>query len=62
MVPPSIAQNPIGINRRDIGRLDREEIRETTGRKRAVAPTFCINEEMMATVLEMIGMILFNIY
>ena len=56
-VPPRIAQKPIGISRRDIGRPERAEIRDTTGRNRAAAPTFCMNDEMMPTVLEMIGMI-----
>ena len=36
-VPPSMAQKPIGISRRDIGSPDRADIRETTGRNRAAA-------------------------
>ena len=55
-VPPRMAQNPMGISRCDMGSPERAEIRDTTGRKRAVAPTFCINDEMMPTVAEMIGM------
>ena len=55
-VPPKIAQKPIGINKRDMGKLERDEIRETTGRNRAAAPTFCINEDIIATVPEIIGM------
>ena len=57
IVPPRIAQKPIGISRRAMPMFVREEIRETTGRKRAAAPTFCIKLEIKPTVLEMIGMI-----
>ena len=59
-VPPKIAQNPIGINKRDIGNFAREEIRETTGKKSAAAPTFCINDEINATVPEIMGIIRFS--
>ena len=55
MVPPRIAVKPIGISKRDIGRPERAEIRETTGRNNAAAPTFCIKEEMKPTVAEIIG-------
>jgi len=55
-VPPRMAQKPIGISRRDMGSPERAEMRLTTGRNRAAAPTFCMNEEMMATVPEMMGM------
>ena len=57
-VPPRIAQKPIGINSRDMGKFERDDIRETTGRNKAAAPTFCIKDEIIATVLEIIGMIL----
>jgi len=60
-VPPRIAVKPIGISRRDIGRPERAEMRLTTGRNRAAAPTFCMNEEMMPTVPEMIGMMRFSV-
>ena len=56
MVPPRMAQNPIGISKRDMGRSVRDEMRDTTGRNRAAAPTFCMNEEITPTVEEMIGM------
>ena len=55
MVPPRIAQNPIGISSRDIGIPERAEMRLTTGRKSAAAPTFCRKLEMMPTVPETIG-------
>ena len=55
-----MAQNPIGISKRDMGRPERAEIRLTTGIKRAAAPTFCIKEEMIATVLDTIGIIRFS--
>ncbi len=54
-VPPSIAQKPMGMSRRDMGSPDRAEMRFTTGRNRAAAPTFCMNEEMIPTVADMIG-------
>ena len=57
MVPPKIAVKPIGINRRDIGKPERAEIRETTGRNSAAAPTFCMNDEIKPTVADIIGII-----
>ena len=54
-VPPRIAVNPIGISRRDMGRPERAEMRLTTGKNNAVAPTFCMNDEIIPTVPEMIG-------
>ncbi len=56
MVPPRMAVKPIGISKRDMGRPERADMRDTTGRKRAAAPTFCMNEEINPTVAEMIGM------
>jgi len=56
-VPPRIAQNPIGIKSRDMGKSARDEIRETTGKNRAAAPTFCIKDEITATVPEIMGII-----
>jgi len=56
MVPPRIAQKPIGISRRDMGRFVRAETRATTGRNSAAAPTFCMKLEMKPTVLETAGM------
>ena len=56
MVPPRMAQKPMGISRRDMGRPERAEMRLTTGRNRAAAPTFCMKQEMTPTVPEMIGM------
>ena len=52
IVPPKIAQNPIGIKRRDIGTEVRTATRLTTGRNRAAAPTFCMKDEMTPTVVE----------
>ena len=56
MVPPQIAVKPIGISRRDIGRPERAEMRLTTGRNSAAAPTFCMKDEIRPTVPETIGM------
>jgi len=56
MVPPRMAQKPIGISRRDIGSPVRLDMRLTTGRNRAAAPTFCMKLEMKPTVPEMSGM------
>ena len=61
MVPPRIAVKPIGISRRDMGRPERAEIRETTGRNSAAAPTFCMNEDMTPTVAEIIGIMRFSV-
>ena len=57
IVPPRIAQKPIGISRREREMPVRVEIRLTTGRNRAAAPMFCIKLEMTPTVPEMMGMI-----
>ena len=57
MVPPRMAVKPMGISKRDMGIPERAEIRDTTGRKSAAAPTFCMNEEIKPTVAEMIGII-----
>ena len=51
-VPPRMAQKPIGMSIRESGTSVRAEIRETTGRNRAVAPTFCMKEEVTPTMLE----------
>jgi len=51
-VPPRIAQKPMGMSKRDMGRPERAEMRATTGRKSAAAPTFCINEEIKAAKAE----------
>jgi hypothetical protein len=59
-VPPRMAQNPIGMSSRESGKPVRAEIRETTGRNRAVAPTFCMNEEVTPTTLETIVTIRFS--
>ena len=58
MVPPRMAQKPIGITRRDSGSPVREAIRDTTGRNSAAAPTFCMNDDTTATVPETSVMIL----
>ncbi len=55
-VPPKIAQNPIGMSSRDIGRLPLRAILDTTGRKSAAAPMFCMKLEMHPTDAEMIVM------
>ena len=57
IVPPRIAVKPIGMSSCDSGMPVRAEIRLTTGRNSAAAPTFCMKEEMKPTVEEMIGMI-----
>ena len=56
MVPPRMAQKPMGISNRDIGNLVRAQMRLTTGRNNAAAPTFCINDEITPTVPEISGM------
>ena len=57
MVPPMMAQKPIGISRRDSGISVRTDIRDTTGRNNAVAPTFCIRLDIPPTVPEINGII-----
>ena len=57
IVPPRIAQKPIGISRRERGIPVRAEIRLTTGRNSAAAPMFCMKLDMTPTVPEMMGMI-----
>ncbi len=59
-VPPKIAQNPIGINKRLRGILVCPEIRLRTGKNNAVAPTFCINPEIVPTVPETTGITEFS--
>ena len=54
-VPPRIAQKPIGISRRDIGNPVRAEMRPTTGRNSAAAPTFCMKPEITPTEPAMAG-------
>ena len=61
MVPPRIAQKPIGISRREREMPVRVEIRLTTGRKSAAAPMFCMKLEMTPTVPEMMGMMRFSV-
>ena len=61
-VPPRMAQKPMGMSNRDIGRPVRAEMRLTTGKKRAAAPTFCIKLEIKATVPEMMGMIRVSVW
>ena len=60
-VPPRMAQKPMGMSSRDMGRPERAEMRLTTGRNRAAAPTFCMKLEMMPTVPEMMGMMRFSV-
>ena len=62
IVPPRIAQKPIGISRRERGMPVRVEIRLTTGRNRAAAPMFCMKLEMTPTVPEMMGMIRSSVF
>ncbi len=60
-VPPRMAQNPMGISRRDRAIPVRVEMRLTTGRNSAAAPTFCMKLEMTATVPETMGMTRFSL-
>ena len=60
IVPPNIAQKPIGIKSRERGMSVRLEILETTGMYKAAAPTFCIKLEITPTELEIIGIIRFS--
>ena len=55
IVPPKMAQNPIGIKRRESGISVLTEILLTTGRNKAAAPTFCMKLEITPTLLETIG-------
>ncbi len=57
IVPPKMAQNPMGIKSRDIGNSARTEMRLSTGKNSAAAPTFCMKDEMTPTEPEMIGTI-----
>ena len=57
IVPPKMAQKPIGIRRRESGISVLTDILLTTGRNKAAAPTFCIKLEMKPTVLETMGTI-----
>ena len=57
IVPPKIAQKPIGIRRRDSGISVLTDILLTTGKNRAAAPTFCMKLEITPTLLETIGTI-----
>ena len=52
MVPPRMAQKPIGMSSLEIGRFPRLAIRETTGKNNAAAPMFCIKLEITPTVTE----------
>ena len=61
MVPPRMAQNPIGMTSRDMGIRVRKEMRDTTGRNNAAAPTFCMNEDMTATVPALSVTIFFSV-
>ena len=61
IVPPKIAQNPIGIKSRDIGWPVRDDTRDTTGKNNAAAPTFCMNDEITPTVLDIRKMIRFSV-
>ena len=51
----------MGISRRDSAMPVRVEIRLTTGRNRAAAPTFCMKLEMTATVPDTMGMTRFSL-
>ena len=57
IVPPKIAQNPIGIKSRDNDNSVRTDIRLTTGKNSAAAPTFCIKDETKPTEPDIIGII-----
>ncbi len=61
MVPPKIAQKPIGIKSRERGMSVRLEILETTGIYSAAAPTFCIKLDITPTELEIMGIIRFSV-
>ena len=60
-VPPRMAQNPMGMSNRERGMPERADIRDTTGINKAVAPTFCMKDEINATVPEMMGIIRFSV-
>ena len=57
MVPPKIAQKPIGINKRDSDISVLTDIRLATGKKSAAAPTFCIKDEITPTEPDIMGII-----
>ena len=60
MVPPKIAQKPIGISSRDIGTDVRTAMRLTTGRNNAAAPTFDVYPDLVAMTLRIVGRALFD--
>ena len=51
-VPPRMAQNPMGISRREGASPPRRAMRLTTGRNSAAAPMFCMKLEITPTVAE----------
>ena len=53
MVPPMMAQKPMGIKIRDMGTPILLAIRWAAGKNRAAAPMFCIMLEIMPTVPDM---------
>ena len=57
MVPPKMAQKPIGMSKRDSGMVVRREIRLTTGKNKAAAPMFCMKLEIQATQTDKITVI-----
>ena len=61
IVPPRMAQNPIGMSIRLSGMSVRAEIRLTTGRNSAAAPTFCRKLEMNPTVPQITGTTRFSV-
>jgi hypothetical protein len=62
MVPPMMAQKPMGIRMRDTGTSMRLAIRWAAGRKSAAAPMFCIMLEIIPTVPDIKIMILFSLF
>jgi len=61
MVPPMMAQKPMGIKMRDIGTPILLAIRWAAGRNSAAAPMFCIILEMMPTVPDISVMTFFSL-
>ena len=61
MVPPMMAQNPMGIRSRDIGIPILLAIRWVAGRNRAAAPMFCIILDMIPTVPDTSVMTFFSL-
>ena len=60
-VPPSIAANPIGMRRRDIGILLLVEILRMAGKNKAAAPMFCMKADINPTAEQTVAVNRFSL-